>query len=528
MKRLLISLILGLIASLPLLAMEKPQAPRATPSETRELNRVPALTILAARKCGHIVNQFDPEKDYDRAVAHLNSLAMSHVAAPLLRPHLVAQAADRLEAILENEIEPKKLNFTFDRPLHNLYEKNRGICDDSEKTFFPKIEGKDSNPEYHRVIFSSDKKMCVTYGQFSPDLKLTLWDVSSGTMIKTITFNPQQNNFINLRARCFTPDDKVLLAEFEEMLLDLPNGMPNHAKHMCAFDVETGQQRYENRNIGLIVGLHCGKKYMYLPEQHGLQVRDMHTNAVICTVPIPEPRTNNYCISPQDDYVISSEKTGKLLNVFDAKTGAQLRTIELPHAIKSACLNHDGTLLATVSDTQITFWNPYSARQITAIAHFGRWVAPKGFCFNDLGLITIDRNNNTVCFWGIESEKILTQKKISGGKFTKKHKGIIDSFTLCDDDCIGIAHLSAAPHCPNLMYTLHTAFAKELTLKELSALLILEHNVQNNEPLNMNAYGIVANSASPLLKKIFAQRYEMDAENELEMDFAAQKKQWLK
>ena len=47
MKRLLISLILGLVATMPLLGMEKPEAPAAS-TEAPQRNRVPALTITCS------------------------------------------------------------------------------------------------------------------------------------------------------------------------------------------------------------------------------------------------------------------------------------------------------------------------------------------------------------------------------------------------------------------------------------------------------------------------------------------------
>lgn len=493
-------ILLTITFALPNFGMELPQ-------DQATQNRVPSLVELAARKCQKATEPFDPSKGYQRAVHNLTTRAICHAVGTRLAPELARSNAQTLQTILDDAIIPPKLHTAYEHPINNLYETNHGIWDHSS-IFFPRL-GQDQTTKYRSMVISADKTICVSNIN-ALQLILGLWDVNSGNLIKQIQYPLQGQNYADLQPVKLSADKKMLFARFREDLPDLPNGKPHCVTHMCAFDVATGQLLYENMNAGW--GFCVGKKYMYVPKPNGLQVRDSSTNVLLKIISISTGNQKvSYCISPEDDYLCDVPLNWpKSIFIISVPQEKLLQVLDCKDVVQGMRLNNLGTRLAALTQNAISIWEPRTGKQLALIPHTKEpHLQLIDFADNDRTIYT--QAHNIVAGWDIEKQILLFSKEIAFAGDLKDAVHLVNIIKQ-EDAALIWTRLGGQK-----LHALYTTLGKKLSLKELSALLVLEYEDKHNLPFSPAAVEIVQNSENSLLKRIYESRYNtVTAEAELE------------
>jgi WD40 repeat protein len=497
-------ILLAITFALPNFGMELPQ-------DQVPQNRVPSLVELAARKCSTVVEPFDPNKGYVRALKNLDSRAITHVVGKKLAPLLARSNAQVLQSILDDETQPTLFRSSYSNPHQNLYEDNHGIYEYSGSFCNPPIRQL-PDTKYRTVTLSDDKVMCAKGDQ----LTLTLWDVVTGNQIKQIQYPINGQNYHDLRPLKFSPDRKIVYARFREDLDNLQGGKPQCTEHMCAFDEATGQMLYENLNSGW--GLQIGKKFIYLTKSNQLHVHDAATNQLRAVLTIDTKRKSLAChVSPEDDYVAQvRDAQPKDIRVVGTPGSTVDQTLTCDDNVSYMELNNTGSLLAAMTKKIITIWKPREGRCVAQITHTqDEGIHLDHFADNDRAVYT--QAQNTIIGWDIENKKLLLKKEFPPVDKEMEKKGALcsrlHSFRVLDHGLLK----TWRSNCGEQLHILYSKLGKELNLKELSALLVLEYEDQHNLPFSPAAVEIVQNSENSLLKRIYESRYNtVTAEAELE------------
>lgn len=473
----------------------------------RQIQKAPSqvlsLVELAARKVpACVIAQFDPNKGYEQAIANLSSDEVTHVVGKHLAHRLAHSNAQVLQAVLDESTVPEKFHSKYNEPTNNLYAQNCGVYDHSYE-FIPPLG---NNPEttYRSVVFNSDKSICVTHDQ----LWLTLWDVASGNRIKQIHYPLNGQRYFSLFARKFSSDNQILYAFFNEDITT--NGdKPCCTTHMCAFDVATGQILYENSRCGCAT---IGDKYIYLEGSNQLQVHDATTNGLLLKIPILMRAQNpSYCISPQDDYVCHVlKKEPKKIEVYGVPGGQIIRILNTQEVVNGMRLDATGARLAVLTGKAIEIWKPREGQHLACITHSNEpGLHIRTFADNDTVIYT--QAKNVIRAWDIADKKLLFTKEISYAGDLKDGVYGVDIIKQANVALIWTRLGGQKFH------SLYTKLGRELSLAEVSALLVLEYENQYELPFSPQATEIIQNSENKLLKEIYEKRYAtVPAEKELE------------
>ena len=486
--------------------------------EFPEQSKVPSLVELAARKCpASLVAPFDPYKEYKRAAKNLNSNAITHVIGNSLARHLAHSNAQTIQTILDESTSAPQFHTEYHNPANNLYENNHGIYNYSH-TFFPPLG---TNPEikYRSVVLSADNRMCATGNLLS----LALWNVASGNLIKQINYPQNGQDYHDLRPHAFSPDNQIITAWFREDLDDLQGGKPRCTTHMCAFDVGTGQLLYENLNGGRF---NLGKKYLYMHQKEGIAVKNFLTNATHHIIPVEDQIRNKvgYGIDPHDDYLYDvSTKEPKSIKILGLPSAQLLGKLTCQDVVKRICLSATGSRLAALTGEAIEIWNPRDGQQIGLIPHSRDYeLYLLQFADNDKVIYT--EAKNIICGWDIANQKLLLAKEIPFAGPLKD--GVLAVNIMKDEQAAALIWTRLRGQD---IHSLYTKLGHELSLKKLSALLILEYEDHHLLPFSPEAIEIIENSKHKILKEIYEKRYNTVLfEVELESAAANEPRTWIK
>lgn len=481
------------------------------PPASIQVRQVRSLVELAARKCQNVTEQFDPNKGYLRALHNLDSRAITHVVGKKFAPLLARSNAQILQTILDDETEPTLFRSSYSNPHQNLYEDNHGIYEYSGLFFNPPLRQL-PDTKYRTVTLSEDKAVCAIGNQ----LTLTLWDVATGNQIKQLNYPLNGQNYNDLRPLKFSLDRKLIFARFREDLDNGQGGKPQCAEHMCAFDMATGQMLYENMNSGWSVQI--GKSFIYLTKSNQLHVHDAATNTLRAVLTFDTKRKSLGCyISPEDDYVAHVRDAQPKDIVVVGTPGSSInQTLPCDDSVVGMKLNTTGSLMAAMTKKVISIWKPREGNQLAAIPHTqDEGIHLDHFADTDRTIYT--QAQNTIAGWDIVNKALLVKKEFTPVDKELEKKGALcsrlHSFRVFDNGLLK----TWRSNCGEQLHILYSKLGAELSLKELSALLVLEYEDQHTMPFSPVAVEIVQNSANSLLKQIYKKRYNsVTAEAELE------------
>ena len=481
------------------------------PSQEQVLsNRIPALKVLAARASAPF---FDPSKNYQRACNLLTQINLPADIGQLLTPEIASECAQSLELFLDEVTQPAPVKLKFKNPKINLYEKNHGICWKGQ--FFPPLEfppvyGYSDKPQrvYKCAVISDDNTQCAAMdGDRPADFDITIWDIQTGNKIGTVHLDRPINQFFNFLPVKFLSDKNVLLTGYMQWI-----GAEQYGYFYRAINTQTNQTLYDQ--AGWAKGFKKNSIFsVSIPDNNKFLLKDIVTNRLLSTIPADEPA----CLL--GDYIITLKDTE--LSIWNPESvepliGSRAGIIKNPEQITDFCISSHAGLVATTDKKSIAIWNPYTTKQIMSIPHsFGNKLRPACFSNNNKQLITFCTLERTFQIWDLVSKKIIIQKKVAptpqdAAVAQAPYKGIQD-ISLHNNGDLALVDLKEASFM--LIYKMHSSLGHELSLKELSALLILEHNRKTHQNAFAPAFEIIRQSKNDFLKLQLAnKRYELSRE----------------
>lgn len=464
--------------------------------------QLPTLKALAARK---VVENLDSDykKETYKKISTCPKEVVSYLTLELARKHAAV-----LQTILDEEIEPMKLTSIFYPPFTNLYEVagdiKRGVCS-REHLFIPPLNKENKDIFYFQVCMSLDKSFCITHYPYKNyGLALAVWDVKTGEKLKVITYEGDKlNKSSKLYPLQISPDNKTIFATNKKY------------RYICGLSVIDGKKIYEYKT-------NCyrdiGRAYFVIAENQSLVVRRITDNSEVSRLPIFEGRIDNFTyqldrtINKNENYMAAICSTDhKHVKVFDLNTGLEIISRSFPTPIRNMKFNVNGSVLAlTLVVTGVEFWNVRQNKKMGRIAISSG--STSTFYDDDrLLFINLFAGNS---WWDLNSYQPLVERKCSEDMPHKtRMKFSIEQVT--EDGKIGISW------SPNLIYSLYLQLAKELSFKELLALLILEDENQENKPFSQDAWNVLEATDNTVLKTIFKKRYE-SIPAQIELELAAQ------
>lgn len=480
--------------------MELPKTDKIIPIKQYQL---PELKVLAARKVIELLDSDHKKKIYKKICDRPKEI-LSYLAHECAHKNAAV-----LQTILDEEIEPFELRMIYYPPFTNLYEVSGGIkrgIRSREGLFIPSLSEENKDALYYRVCMSQDKSFCVTRWPYANcGLALAVWDVKTGEKLKIITYEGDKLQ-MHSKHEYFhiSPDNKTIFARNRYNSL------------MCGFSVENGQKLYEYKGKHLA---HIGQSYFCLPENKSLVVRRISDNTQVSRLPIFLFRgsdgfySHTYSMNKNEHYgAVVSSKNHKQIKVFDIKNGLELFSLSFLSGVWDMKFNNDGSVLVLFFVNKTVFWNVKQNKKMGLISSRCNSVSSIFYDDDRIFFINFFAGNS---WWNLNTYQPVIERKCSEKMpYEIRMKFAIDEVT--EDGKLGIGRMF-----PHLIYSLYLQLAKELSFKELAALLILEHENLNNKPFSQDAWNVLEATDNKVLKTIFEKRYE-SIPSEMELELAAQ------
>lgn len=235
------------------------------------------------------------------------------------------------------------------------------------------------------VAFSPDSKLLATGGW---DKTVKLWDVSSGTNLKTFS----HTSFVG--AVGFSPDSKVLISgdwDGQIKMWEVASGREiktiaaKNAVNAVAFTSDGKTLAYAADTKITLFDISSGQTLRAL-SGHSLPVDDLRFT--------PTGR------------VLVSDGAGTI-KIWDAAAGAETKSLKHKTIMTSIALSPDGKLLATGDKNQVKLWDVPSGAEISAFSPHTESVYSIAFSPDGKSLATASADK-TVKLW--EVSKILKAK----------------------------------------------------------------------------------------------------------------------
>lgn len=423
----------------------------AQAKERAQRNRVPSLQVLAARRVAQACN---PENGYAMVLSMLQHPIATHAVAPLIVQELTDNAADTLGVLLDLEDPAVLLKSPFVDGENIYCNGTQGITDRAD--YFPSL-----NPlvamSYIQGDFSPDKSLFVTTPD-SYDKTLILWDVKTGALIKRLTLQgaPQE---INLQCVGISADNKTLFATtVTEVYTVNGSGFISHAYMV---DIESGRFT----PCGIDAQVSRDGRYVAVCADNG-EMLDAAPGGMAFVMLNDLPRLDGMCKDYYVAMVRSATHGWNALRI--CGINKNFSHLILCNKGSAFAISDDECTIAIVEKSSLSLWNAYTGTLRKRIAHNFKSGAifRVEWCPNNYQLLVYNRQNDYI--YRVDAKegtfkKIRSTKNVATGIFS------LWDWALPHDTryLIGnVTHLYKTPFYLN----------SELSLQEIMALLLLEHN----------------------------------------------------
>jgi RNA polymerase sigma factor (sigma-70 family) len=269
------------------------------------------------------------------------------------------------------------------------------------------------------LAFSPDGKVLVGVFRIGPKPGITLWEVASGRVIRSL-----DGSFAKTMALAFSPDGKVLISCVPWLRDERPNPRPQRAAArppslpeeslIQLWDVATGK---EIRRIGLgktritrAVLAPDGKTLATATTEPSVRLWDLATGREVRRFGGGDLHTHHIAFSPDGSILASTEVVGPDLpipgvsvpltgpiHVWDTATGREIRHWETDNSSR-VCFSPDGTTLATSGTQVIRLWNVATGREIQPHTGHRSAIEDASFTPDGRSIVTLGRDR-TIRFW---------------------------------------------------------------------------------------------------------------------------------